>query len=135
MLFNLMPYFTASSDKNLLIRSPTLAFVIHIYVIYAFITRTNVSFNFSFPINSAKRKFPLTLRINTEQKFRYDHVRQKRETYSPICESNNRFTTFPSSYIPFTFDPRVESRESHCFSTQLVPRSEHHGCFTASLGG
>lgn len=78
MLFNLMPYFTASSDKNLLIRSPTLAFVIHIYVIYAFITRTNVSFNFSFPINSAKRKFPLTLRINTEQKFRYDHKNVKR---------------------------------------------------------
>lgn len=73
-----MPYFTASSDKNLLIRSPTLAFVIHIYVIYAFITRTNVSFNFSFPINSAKRKFPLTLRINTEQKFRYDHKNVKR---------------------------------------------------------
>lgn len=78
MLFNLMPYFTASSDKNLLIRSPTLAFVIHIYVIYAFITRMNVSFNFSFPINSAKRKFPLTLRINTEQKFRYDHKNVKR---------------------------------------------------------
>lgn len=73
-----MPYFTASSDKNLLIRSPTLAFVIHIYVIYAFITRMNVSFNFSFPINSAKRKFPLTLRINTEQKFRYDHKNVKR---------------------------------------------------------